>query len=130
MTKENNNVPVGYADNIKKEVALHAPNILHKFEKGDYCGFEIKDTTESVKFYNLSKENIGYRIFNVGGLPLTEFSREACRRGICDSFENAKYFIDQILYFDNYIDECLRVMYIEKEKSDKKLIVSALLKNE
>lgn len=130
MTKQNNNVPVGYADNIKKEVALYAPNILHKFEAGDYCGFEIKNTDKSVKFFNLPKEHIGYRIYNVGGLPLTELSVEACTRGICDSFEDAKYFIDQILYFDNYIGECLRVMYVEKEKSDKKLIVSALLKNE
>lgn len=131
MTKENNNVPVGYADNIKKEVALYSPNILPKFEAGDYCGFKITfHSDEEAKFFGRAKEFVGYRIYNHGGLPLTEFSREACNRGICDSFEDAKYFIDQVFYFDNYISECVRELCIKKEKREKELIFSALLKNE
>lgn len=116
-------VPKGYAEVVEKELRKIAPHLLKELDDADYCGFEI------YKFDgNFIINDKGYKIRNkVFNLELINLY--AIHIGICDTFEYAKYFVDQILYRDLEFKNMLRELIIEKEWSDKKTIVSLYLKN-
>lgn len=123
--KQEQEVPVGFAGAVQKDLEIMDPRLFDGCEKSDYCGFEIKYLGKEYFF----GQDEGFVIRKKANFYLTMRSMIAIRRGICDTKEYAKYFVDQLLYMDeDFIHMCEQLKQ-QKEFSDKKAIVSMYLKN-
>jgi len=123
-----NEVPKGYAETIKNEFSNYNFGFINKLKLGDYCGFKIY---EDIDFSSLSKRaSEAKKIFRIDSpFKLDSSSNMAIARGCCDTFDDAKYFIDQIFYRDAEIRYTLGKLRLEKERADKKSIISSLITN-
>ena len=119
-------VPEGYAELVQKELMGIAPNLLDGCPKSYYCGFKINKFDNRIMGVGGNK---GYSISDNGRFPLEEGSRVAMFRGFCDTKKDAKYFVDQILYSDMDFQNMYAELKAKKELTDKKKVVSLLIKN-
>lgn len=122
MGKEKINCPKGYAQIVCDYIKTLDPDYAKRFEVGDYCGFHIIDLSKT----------FGSPEFRVGGASTIELdsgNRLAMKFMAADTFEDAKHFIDQILFIDNTFAFTAREIEQQHEEKCKKDTISLLLQN-
>lgn len=125
-------VPFGYGESLKKTF-INVPSVYNKLNTGDYCGFNIHkwDNSFSIFIGSDTKKINGFKIepMPFWGNEFTSLSYKQMALGYTDTFKDAKYFIDQILYTDIAFKITMQQELEHQEKLDKKNIVSLYLKN-
>lgn len=113
-----------FGDTILKHMHPATREKLKKeFEKGEYYGFNI-----CPNHLLLGQDSKGFKIGLVADFEFSLETSYAIRLGTCDTIEDCKLFVDQILYKDAFFNYgwCM-LHYAEEEKIKKQCVKDYLL---